>query len=167
MARVARARRSTGSSSMAVTRPTSTPARETLERTASPEAFSKEAYNVYCLPLLSRVRPLTRKASMASARQPASMNNPTLISIPRLVISRSLPSSRSFQPPRRSGRPSSGCSQAEHGRREQKVQPQHGQGGVHHGPRGDRKSTRLNSSHVAISYAVFCLKKKKYDDTYT
>src|SRR5215208_7596305 len=28
-------------------------------------------------------------------------------------------------------------------------------------PRGDQKSTRLNSSHVAISYAVFCLKKKK------
>src|SRR5690625_6790173 len=28
-------------------------------------------------------------------------------------------------------------------------------------PRSDRKSTRLNSSHVAISYAVFCLKKKK------
>src|SRR5207253_3290682 len=28
---------------------------------------------------------------------------------------------------------------------------------------GDRKSTRLNSSHVAISYAVFCLKKKKSD----
>src|SRR5690606_42157532 len=27
--------------------------------------------------------------------------------------------------------------------------------------RGDRKSTRLNSSHVKISYAVFCLKKKK------
>src|SRR6201989_3678091 len=26
--------------------------------------------------------------------------------------------------------------------------------------RGDRKSTRLNSSHVEISYAVFCLKKK-------
>src|SRR5690606_40039969 len=26
--------------------------------------------------------------------------------------------------------------------------------------RGDRKSTRLNSSHVKISYAVFCLKKK-------
>src|SRR5439155_21410922 len=29
------------------------------------------------------------------------------------------------------------------------------------GDRRDRKSTRLNSSHVAISYAVFCLKKKK------
>src|SRR5207253_9615428 len=28
--------------------------------------------------------------------------------------------------------------------------------------RQDRKSTRLNSSHVAISYAVLCLKKKKY-----
>src|SRR3954463_6089546 len=31
-------------------------------------------------------------------------------------------------------------------------------------PRSDRKSTRLNSSHTIISYAVFCLKKKKYDD---
>src|SRR5256885_9038521 len=32
----------------------------------------------------------------------------------------------------------------------------------HRGPaRGDRKSTRLNSSHLVISYAVFCLKKKK------
>src|SRR6266513_5015114 len=28
-------------------------------------------------------------------------------------------------------------------------------------PPADRKSTRLNSSHVSISYAVFCLKKKK------
>src|SRR2546426_6972682 len=28
-------------------------------------------------------------------------------------------------------------------------------------PRADRKSTRLNSSHLVISYAVFCLKKKK------
>src|SRR5256885_9884918 len=27
---------------------------------------------------------------------------------------------------------------------------------------GDRKSTRLNSSHLVISYAVFCLKKKNY-----
>src|SRR5690625_7105468 len=39
--------------------------------------------------------------------------------------------------------------------------PGHGSA-EHHGPaaRQDRKSTRLNSSHVAISYAVFCLKKK-------
>src|SRR5437773_7577980 len=31
--------------------------------------------------------------------------------------------------------------------------------------RRDRKSTRLNSSHITISYAVFCLKKKKQKDT--
>src|SRR5256885_12230381 len=31
-------------------------------------------------------------------------------------------------------------------------------------PRKDRKSTRLNSSHLVISYAVFCLKKKTYCD---
>src|SRR5437870_9155215 len=31
----------------------------------------------------------------------------------------------------------------------------------------DRKSTRLNSSHVAISYAVFCLKKKKKQTSYS
>src|SRR5256885_3274393 len=30
----------------------------------------------------------------------------------------------------------------------------------------DRKSTRLNSSHLVISYAVFCLKKKKNTDPY-
>src|SRR5688572_32032689 len=33
------------------------------------------------------------------------------------------------------------------------------------GVRGDRKSTRLNSSHSQISYAVFCLKKKKKNNT--
>src|SRR5689334_24637186 len=31
---------------------------------------------------------------------------------------------------------------------------------------GDRKSTRLNSSHSSISYAVFCLKKKKQGSTH-
>src|SRR3712207_8721395 len=39
-----------------------------------------------------------------------------------------------------------------------------GQATETHGPRAeqpDRKSTRLNSSHANISYAVFCLKKKK------
>src|SRR5688500_19143514 len=40
-----------------------------------------------------------------------------------------------------------------------------------HIPEQDRKSTRLNSSHLVISYAVFCLKKKKqnqaYDKVYT
>src|SRR5258708_29343749 len=33
--------------------------------------------------------------------------------------------------------------------------------------KADRKSTRLNSSHQIISYAVFCLKKKKYYMTWT
>src|SRR5690349_22769003 len=36
-----------------------------------------------------------------------------------------------------------------------------GAGGRGGGALPDRKSTRLNSSHVEISYAVFCLKKKK------
>src|SRR3712207_6910543 len=35
------------------------------------------------------------------------------------------------------------------------------------GGRPDRKSTRLNSSHANISYAVFCLKKKNINDTST
>src|SRR5438876_1502867 len=34
-------------------------------------------------------------------------------------------------------------------------------------PLGDRKSTRLNSSHPSISYAVFCLKKKKDQPMFT
>src|SRR5258707_9472547 len=34
-----------------------------------------------------------------------------------------------------------------------------------HGDEGDRKSTRLKSSHANISYAVFCLKKKKETTT--
>src|SRR3712207_7807948 len=56
--------------------------------------------------------------------------------------------------------------------REDLVPPEvqaHGQGAPRPGPpppggadaRQDRKSTRLNSSHANISYAVFCLKKKK------
>src|SRR3712207_8003012 len=48
------------------------------------------------------------------------------------------------------------------GARDGDLRPLHGR---RDGPRGrgdgDRKSTRLNSSHANISYAVFCLKKKK------
>src|SRR5258707_9654399 len=43
-----------------------------------------------------------------------------------------------------------------------------GRGHAHLGPDAaqvDRKSTRLNSSHANISYAVFCLKKKKRDQS--
>src|SRR5207249_8058313 len=51
-----------------------------------------------------------------------------------------------------------GASQLPEGREDQGDRPsrQRDQGS----PDGDRKSTRLNSSHVSISYAVFCLKKK-------
>src|SRR5439155_24843877 len=42
------------------------------------------------------------------------------------------------------------------------LRPLFGRHPVDHQRHQDRKSTRLNSSHVAISYAVFCLKKKKY-----
>src|SRR5256885_11943761 len=45
----------------------------------------------------------------------------------------------------------------------------HGQGArqrrMQHPGQVDRKSTRLNSSHLVISYAVFCLKKKKQPPT--
>src|SRR3712207_7387529 len=44
-------------------------------------------------------------------------------------------------------------------RRRHRNQRGGGRGGVHGA--ADRKSTRLNSSHANISYAVFCLKKKK------
>src|SRR2546427_6972850 len=37
--------------------------------------------------------------------------------------------------------------------------------GEHGGDDADRKSTRLNSSHSQISYAVFCLKKKKTENS--
>src|SRR5437588_8411207 len=37
----------------------------------------------------------------------------------------------------------------------------HNRGLIHRDVKPDRKSTRLNSSHTVISYAVFCLKKKK------
>src|SRR5438034_6425842 len=56
--------------------------------------------------------------------------------------------------PRRAGRTRSGP----RARRRSPHEARHGRD-----PRGerDRKSTRLNSSHTVISYAVFCLKKKK------
>src|SRR5256885_12879193 len=40
-----------------------------------------------------------------------------------------------------------------------------GTGGDRGRRRADRKSTRLNSSHLVISYAVFCLKKKKQEQS--
>src|SRR5699024_9539855 len=51
-----------------------------------------------------------------------------------------------------------GC--GDHGAGVAQLHPLGACGGAAAGPAGDRKSTRLNSSHVSISYAVFCLKKK-------
>src|SRR3712207_7428414 len=50
---------------------------------------------------------------------------------------------------------------AQKGGREKQAPKRHWTGGHRICPRQDRKSTRLNSSHANISYAVFCLKKKK------
>src|SRR5256885_7025153 len=46
---------------------------------------------------------------------------------------------------------------------ERALLPDEGWAGRQRGASQDRKSTRLNSSHLVISYAVFCLKKKKLD----
>src|SRR5690606_39741181 len=73
------------------------------------------------------------------------------------------------QCPREDDRRDGGGDGGAHGRLGRSTHPlRHGEGA---GPGGrhrahpcraqDRKSTRLNSSHVKISYAVFCLKKKK------
>src|SRR5436305_13160652 len=51
--------------------------------------------------------------------------------------------------------------QRRQGRREAVRPPRRHQGSGRAAVEEDRKSTRLNSSHVRISYAVFCLKKKK------
>src|SRR2546427_9488553 len=48
-------------------------------------------------------------------------------------------------------------------RRSGEAAARHPRHGTARGPARDRKSTRLNSSHSQISYAVFCLKKKKND----
>src|SRR5947209_17276895 len=58
-------------------------------------------------------------------------------------------------PRRRDGRPTA---RRDHARQ---YLDQGERGPLHAGRRSDRKSTRLNSSHANISYAVFCLKKKK------
>src|SRR5258707_11732882 len=65
-------------------------------------------------------------------------------------------------------RSQNGCDQIHGPARARSDEPQRRQprGGARAGypPELDRKSTRLNSSHANISYAVFCLKKKKIHD---
>src|SRR2546422_6729549 len=63
---------------------------------------------------------------------------------------------------RRAGGPR--CRKGESAARRDRGLPAAG-GDRYGGDVGDRKSTRLNSSHGYISYAVFCLKKKKKNET--
>src|SRR2546422_1969067 len=58
------------------------------------------------------------------------------------------------------GRRGRAAPQVHRGEREVRAEPRH-LGSSASAARRDRKSTRLNSSHGYISYAVFCLKKKK------
>src|SRR3712207_7896041 len=51
----------------------------------------------------------------------------------------------------------------QHEQREEGREPPERRAAPLAGPSQDRKSTRLNSSHANISYAVFCLKKKSFD----
>src|SRR2546429_6630059 len=62
-------------------------------------------------------------------------------------------------------RPTRGKTRRRKGGRRRGVRVNRVRGGERELPRGDRKSTRLNSSHGYISYAVFCLKKKKKQTT--
>src|SRR5258708_22409883 len=64
------------------------------------------------------------------------------------------------RPPRSTLFPYTTLFRSRHSRRRAHGLPRDGPG-RHHDRRRDRKSTRLNSSHQIISYAVFCLKKKK------
>src|SRR5690606_41629594 len=79
-----------------------------------------------------------------------SLHDALPISLPAAVTSRSIRASRSAVVPPGHGRSSTPSS----------CDPNRSPGSQEL----DRKSTRLNSSHVKISYAVFCLKKKKKND---
>src|SRR5690554_7630267 len=74
---------------------------------------------------------------------------------PYTTLFRSRPAQRAGKPARRGGHPQD-STKGDAGCHHHPVQFRH-----HDRPVRDRKSTRLNSSHVRISYAVFCLKKKK------
>src|SRR3712207_8225478 len=84
-------------------------------------------------------------------------NDTATTEIYTLSLHDALPISHAFRPQRllqrRAAAPLRRPREAAHDRRENAHPAASGQ--------GDRKSTRLNSSHANISYAVFCLKKKK------
>src|SRR2546426_12612894 len=68
---------------------------------------------------------------------------------------------RSVRSARRRGSEGAGARRARAGQCRGALGDAHPGRAAARGASGDRKSTRLNSSHLVISYAVFCLKKKK------
>src|SRR5690606_40598301 len=96
---------------------------------------------------------------------------PSPTAIPPLSLHDALP----ICPAPATGSPVSDAHHTPHPRHAATQPPRHAAGGFRRWARralgpapatlGDRKSTRLNSSHVKISYAVFCLKKKKNSST--
>src|SRR5437879_10255731 len=68
---------------------------------------------------------------------------------------------RSLSPRHQPQQPSEEADRAARSRRDRPQRKTHAAGSRRRAVRQDRKSTRLNSSHRCISYAVFCLKKKK------
>src|SRR2546426_6715068 len=90
-------------------------------------------------------------------------NDTATTEIYTLSLHDALPISPNGRGRRRAGaRPRRRCGRAPPGRRSRRAgrrSPPPPRGAT--APGADRKSTRLNSSHLVISYAVFCLKKKK------
>src|SRR6266536_3522863 len=91
-----------------------------------------------------RARPCWSRSLRSRTRPPAPLSFFFFLMIRRPPRSTLFPYTTLFRSPRSRGGP-----RGRHSPRERR------------GNRGDRKSTRLNSSHEWISYAVFCLKKKK------
>src|SRR5262245_63557550 len=98
--------------------------------------------------------PLVHPALHTSPTPPSSDLGPATGGQPRLHAP--LRSARQpVEPPRDGGAPAADLGECALIAREEREEPQR-----QHGASPDRKSTRLNSSHLGISYAVLCLKKK-------
>src|SRR5258705_7281551 len=105
----------------------------------------------------ARSRPRTRSTRQLPAAFPLLFRFPVVTApgimpeFPHARLAASLPQSRARTP-----RPGRGLAS---------VHADEGSRVAAHDPdsRRDRKSTRLNSSHLGISYAVFCLKKKRFE----
>src|SRR3712207_8284868 len=103
----------------------------------------------------------TERLSVVSVQMIFFFNDTATTEIYTLSLHDALPISapRRWARHRRGARPPDRAAAAHHRSRDADGPPAPGVGGGQ--PHRDRKSTRLNSSHANISYAVFCLKKNK------